>query len=52
MLKKVCYNSNVLKATKGELPMKLGEFIELMKLIFKTIMAIFSKDDPNSEGNA
>ncbi len=32
--------------------MTFGEFIELIKLIFKTIMAIFSKDDPENEGNA
>ncbi len=32
--------------------MTLGEFIDLIKLIFKTIMAIFSKDDNKDEDNA
>lgn len=32
--------------------MTLGEFIELIKLIFKTIMAIFSKDDPEDGDDA
>lgn len=32
--------------------MTLGEFIELIKLIFQTIMAIFSKgDDEGTDGD-
>ena len=29
--------------------MTLGEFIDLIKLIFKTIMAIFSSNDDNKD---
>ena len=29
--------------------MTLGEFIDLIKLIFKTIMAIFSKDEEEEQ---
>lgn len=41
-----------IKSDERRITMTLGEFIELIKLIFKTIMAIFSKDDTADEDNA